>query len=94
MRSYYRNNPQLDRSKALAALQRAEQTLCEFPASGATFQDLDGVREYVIQGTAFSLLYTVARDTIWIIDVHDQRGLRSADALRLFNRELRLRYGV
>jgi hypothetical protein len=41
----------------------------------------------LIQGTSFSLLYTVARDTVWIIDIRDQRGRRSADALRRFLRD-------
>lgn len=94
MRSYYRRNPQLNRSKFLAALKRAEQTLCEFPMSGERFQDFGGVREYPIQGTAFSLLYTVSRETVWVIDIRDQRGLRSAEALRMYNRELRQRYGL
>ena len=52
------------------------------------------VREYKIIGTAFSLLYTVANDTIWIIDIRDQRGFRSAEALRYFNQELRQRLGL
>lgn len=49
------------------------------------------MREYLLQGTCFSLIYTVARETVWIIDIHDQRGRRSAEALRDFTRELRAR---
>jgi hypothetical protein len=52
------------------------------------------VREYNITGTAFSLLYSVMADNIWIIDIRDQRGLRSAEALRTFTSELRQRFGL
>lgn len=94
MRLYYRKNPQLDRARALASLRRAEMTLAEFPASGHRFEDMEQVREYNIDGTAVSLLYTIARDTVWIIDIRDQRGLRSAEALRGFTRELRREHGI
>ena len=94
MRSYYRKNPQLDRAKALEALQRAENNLSHFPATGHQFQDMEHVFEYPINGTPFSLLYTMAHGTLWIIDIRDQRGLRSAQAIRLYTRELRQKYGV
>ncbi|MFT6168575.1 MAG: hypothetical protein ACJAR9_000685 [Celeribacter sp.] len=94
MRSYYRQNPQLNRAKVLASLQAAERIISEFPTTGHTFQELEDVFEYLIQGTTFSLLYTVARGTVWIIDVRDQRGLRSAEALRLYERELRQQYKI
>ncbi|NKC15527.1 MAG: hypothetical protein GKR94_26025 [Gammaproteobacteria bacterium] len=94
MRAYYRKNPQLNRAKALASLKRAEQILLEFPTSGGRFQDLEAVREYLIDGTTSSLLYTVARDTVWIIDIRDQRGFRNAESLRSCTRELRQRYGI
>lgn len=89
MRAYYRKNPQLNRTKALVALRNAEANISEHPALGHRFQEMEGVSEYLIQGTTFSMLYTVARDTVWIIDIRDQRGLRSAESLRLFTRELR-----
>lgn len=88
MRAYYRQNPQLSRAKALQALQRAENDLKQFPFSGPKFGDMDRVREYQIKGTAFSLLYAVERDQIWIIDVRDGRGLRSSLAIRAAVREL------
>ena len=93
-RSYYRRNPQLDFRKATAALRAAEQTLSEFPLVGERFEEREDVREQHILGTPFSLLYTVARDTIWIIDLRDTRGLRSAESLRLFSRELRARFEI
>lgn len=81
-RLYYRKNPQLDRARAIQALANAERALVEFPFSGAAYEDFELVREYKILGTAFSLLYSVARETVWIVDVRDQRGQRSAEALR------------
>jgi hypothetical protein len=88
-RHYYRNNPQLDLAKAINALARAEATLVEFPYSGAVFEDFEAVREHKIVGTAFSLLYSVARETVWIIDLRDPRGQRTAETLRRFLDELR-----
>lgn len=93
-RAYYRQNPQLDRTKAIVALIRAERALSEFPVSGSIYEDFAIVREFKIRGTAFSILYTVARETVWIIDLRDQRGYRSAEALRLHAQELRNHYGV
>ena len=92
-RGYYRKNPQLDLAKAVAALRVAEMTLRENPMAGERFDDFDTVREYKIIGTAFSLLYTAARDRVLVIDLRDQRGFRSAEALRAFVQELRERCG-
>lgn len=94
LKSYYRNNQQLDLPKAVASLRKAEQTLQDNPFAGERFEDRETVREIPIQGTVFSLLYTFAHDTVWIIDIRDQRGFRSAEALRVFNRELKERYGI
>lgn len=93
MRAYYRKNPQLDVRRAAASLESAEAILRAHPAAGRRFEDFEEVREYLLQGTSFSLIYTVARGCIWIIDVRDQRGRRSAEALREFTRELRDRFG-
>ena len=93
-RSYYRQNPQLNLPKAVGALRVAEATLREHPMVGERVEGRLSVREYKISGTVFSLLYTVAVDAIWIIDIRDQRGLRSAEALRLFTSELRQRFGL
>lgn len=93
-RSYYRKNSQLDFRKATVSLRAAEQTLSEFPYVGERFEERENVREQHILGTPFSLLYTVARDTVWIIDLRDTRGLRSAEALFLFSRELQDRLGI
>ena len=93
-RAYYRQNPQLNLAKAFDALIQAEHMLKEFPFSGPSFEDFDLVREFKIKGTAFSLLYTVARDTVWVIDLRDQRGQRSAEAIRLHAQELQAQYGI
>ena len=47
-----------------------------------------------IDGTHFSLIYTVAEGTVWVIDVRDGRGLRGAEALRSYTRELQQRHGI
>lgn len=90
MRSYYRRHPHLDVRRAAASLRTAELVLQEHPSAGRRFEDFDAVREYLVQGTSFSLLYTIARDTVWIIDVRDQRGRRGAEAIGRFLRERRL----
>lgn len=91
MQRYYREHPQLNRQTAVASLIQAETQLAEMPFSGAKFEGYEAVRILPLQGTAFSFLYTVARDAVWIIDVHDQRGYRSGEALRQFSGELRKR---
>lgn len=91
MRRYYRRHPQLNAARAVDALRRAEAVLRAHPRAGHPFEGHDRVRELKITGTAFSLLYTMARGTVWVIDARDQRGLRSADALRTFVTELRRR---
>ena len=94
MRTYYAQNPQSDFDKAIASLMTAETVLIGHPYSGSQFEDFDDVRQYQIGNTAFALLYTVARDTIWIIDVRDTRGMRSADAIKAFNAKIRKQYGL
>lgn len=94
LREYYKKNPQLSFVKMREALRATEMTLCSFPFSGERFEERDDVREINIHGSNFSLLYTVARETIWTIDIRDQRGYRSAEALRSFTRELRQRFGL
>lgn len=89
MRTYYRRHPQLDVARAVDALRRTEAVLRSHPKAGHRYEDVDAVREFRITGTAFSLLYTVRRNTVWVIDLRDQRGRRDAAALRGFAAELR-----
>ena len=91
MRRYFREHPQLDAQKTVFALTRAEDTLRDNPFAGARYEDSDRIRAYPLQGTVFSFLYTVSDNTVWIIDVHDQRGYRNAGALRHFTAELQKR---
>jgi hypothetical protein len=64
MRTYYRRNPQLDVARAVDALRQAEAILRARPEVGHRYEDYDAVREWTLPGTAFSLLYTVARGTV------------------------------
>lgn len=88
---YYRENPQLRKSVALAAFRNARELIKENPFLGHAFDGMETVREYPIRGTNFSILYTVARGTLWVIDIRDARGLRSAEALRHFQHHLHAR---
>lgn len=94
MRAYYRKNPALRIDKAVAALKHAETLICDPIFTAPPFEDFEKVREKRIEGTHFSLLYTVVRDAVWIIDVRDSRGLRGAEVLQNFARELQQRHGI
>ena len=93
MMQYYRSNPQLNKSKAFASFAATERRMAELPPPKETFAGLTDVWEATIPKTAFSFLYTIREATVYVIDVRDQRGYRSAEALALFDRELRQRYG-
>lgn len=93
-RSYYRRNPQLNLQRAMESLRAAERLLVEFPYGAERFEDYADVRQKHIQETPFSLVYTIAGDTIWIIDIRDTRGARSATALNAFTKELQDRFGL
>lgn len=90
-RRYYAENPQLRKRAALAAFATARSLIKDNPFIGHPYEEMDDVREHPIGGTHFTILYTVARDTIWVIDIRDARGLRSAEALTHFSRTLRER---
>lgn len=94
MVQYYRNNPQLDQAKAFASFDAAKQRITSLAPPKETFEDFEDVWEVKIQRTAFSMLYTIRGQTAYLIDIRDQRGQRSATALRVFDRELRRKYGL
>lgn len=94
MVQYYRSNPQLNEVKAFASFAATERRMAELPPTNETFWGLKGVWEAKIQKTAFSFIYTIRGQTVYVIDVRDQRGQRSAEALRAFDRELRQREGL
>jgi hypothetical protein len=93
MVQYYRNNPQLDQAKAFASFEVAKQRITSLAPPKETFEDFEDVWEVKIQRTAFSMLYTIRGQTAYVIDIRDQRGQRSATALRVFDRELKRKYG-
>ena len=93
MKNYFMSQPQLDAQTASKNYQNAKRLLKEQPYIGHPFGAYDDVLEFSIKKTAFSFLYTVQRDTIFIIDIRDSRGMRSAKALRQFNDELKSKYG-
>lgn len=93
MLQYYRENPQLNRAKAFASFEVTKQRMAEYSLPKETFEDLENVWEAKIQKTAFSFLYTIRGQTVYVIDIRDQRGHRSAAALRAFDRELQRKYG-
>ena len=92
MMHYYRINPQLDRNKAFQSFEATKQRMSTLLPPKETYEDFEDVWEATILHTAFSFLYTIRRDTVYVIDVRDQRGNRSAEALRRFHRELREKY--
>lgn len=55
------------------------------PLSGHQFDDWQNVRELNILQTPFSIIYTIGEDTIYVIDIRDQRGVRRAANLQRFD---------
>jgi len=94
MRRYFRVQPQLDKDAAIASFKNAKNLLRQEPYVGHVFDELDGVYELKISKTAFSILYTVKTNIAYIIDIRDQRGLRSSNALRQFSARLKSKYGL
>ncbi len=91
-KQYYADRPELDWTAALAAYRTTLSQLKANAYRGKVFDGIEGVFETKITRTAFSVLYTICDDTIFVIDLRDQRGLRSASALAAFARELRRKY--
>jgi hypothetical protein len=94
MKRYYQTQPHLDQASAFESFEKAKQLLKQFPQAGERFEDFQNVKEVHITRIAFSILYTCINDTIFVIDIRDSRGLRSAAALRKFTQELRDKYNL
>lgn len=94
MISYYEDNPQLDRDRAFLNFDSALEYMKDHPRKKETFGGFSDVWEKKINYTAYSFLYTIRNSTIFVIDVRDQRGHRSAEALRYFKIELARKYGL
>ena len=58
----------------------AKQLLKEHPYTGEKYEDRDEVWELNVSTTAFSILYTLELDTIYIIDIRNQGGNRGTEA--------------
>lgn len=86
--------PQLDQASAFANFEKAKNLLKQHPNAGEQFEDFSDVREFHIAHSAFSILYISIENTIFIIDIRDSRGLRSASVLRKFTAELSDKYGL
>jgi len=94
MKRYFKIQSQLNNAAAFTSFSKARALLKQEPLAGHRFDDLEHVRELKIRNSAFSILYTYKNDTVYIIDVRDQRGTRSAEALREFTNELKKKYGL
>lgn len=92
MKRYFQTQPQPDRVAAFENYEKAKQLLKQYPQAGERFEDFSEVREIHITRSAFLILHTVIDDTIFMIDIRDSRGLRSAAALQKFTIELREKY--
>jgi hypothetical protein len=92
MKRYFQSQPQLDQATALGNFEKAKLLLKQYPQAGELFEDFPDVRELHITRSVFSILYTCIGDTIFVIDIRDSRGLRSAAALRSFTQELKNKY--
>jgi hypothetical protein len=93
MKRYFQTQPQLDKASAFENFERAKLLLKQHPHTGEQFEDFVEVREIHISRSAFSILYTCIDETLFIIDIRDSRGHRSASATRKFTHELRDKYG-
>lgn len=94
MMFYYQNNPQLDKARALRSFDTALACIKSSIPQKETFAGLPDVWERKVAYTPFSVLYTIRGKTIYVIDVRDQRGNRSAEALRRFSAKLAAKYGL
>ena len=84
MKRYFKIQSQLDNTTVFTSFSKARVLLKQESLAGHRFDDLENVRELKIRNSALSILYTHKNDTVYIIDVRDQRGTRSAEALREF----------
>ena len=94
MKRYFNGQPQLDKKAAVQSYSNTRKLLKQEPYIGHEFDEIDGVLELSIVGTHFSILYVVKDETIYIIDIRDQRGFRSANALRQYAQRLKQKYDL
>jgi len=94
MRRYFREQPQLNKEAALESYKNTKNLLRQEPYIGHVFDEMDGIFELRISKTNFSVLYTVKDETIYVIDIRDQRGFRSSIALQQYSQLLKKKYGL
>jgi len=94
MKRYFRGQPQLYLKAATKSYANTRKLLKQDPYIGHKFDEIDGVLERPISKTRFSILYFVKGEIIYVIDIRDQRGFRSANALRQYTQILRRKYGL
>ena len=88
MKRYYYQQEQLNSKIAFENFIKTQELLYLHPYIGSLCDGYDAVREMKIAKTVFSIVYTLIGETIYIIDIRDQRGLRSLQALESFADEL------
>lgn len=76
MLRYYERVFPAGRKGAAQNYRKAKAQLLQEPYSGHPFRDHDGVFELMIRRSYFSIIYTVEGETIFVIDIRDQRGMR------------------
>ena len=94
VKRFSREQSQLDKPAFFANFRAARSLLAEHPLAGHRLDGFENVRQLKISHSPFSLIYTCRGDTIYIIDVRDQRGNRSARALRQFTSALARKHGL
>lgn len=94
MRRYYTLHPQLNATRAFQSLEATKVRIKTMPPPKQAFEDFEDVWEATILQTAFSILYTIRGNTVLIIDIRDQRGHRSAEAIAKSTAEIRRMNGL
>lgn len=94
VRDYFRQQKQLNDMAAFEHYRNAIALLKQQPLAGRCFDGFDEVRELNVKNTAFSILYIYKYETIFVIDIRDQRGMRSAAMVVEFEARLRRKYGL
>lgn len=87
LRYYARVFPE-GRANAKARYEAAKLQLRENPFSGHRYEDWENVREMRILGTPFSVIYTIGENVIYVIDVRDQRGIRTVAGISRFRKDV------
>ena len=77
MLRYYENVFPAGRKNGLMNYQNAKRLLRDNPFGGHEFDKMQDIREMRVVKTPFSIIYTVQGETIYVIDIRDQRGIRS-----------------